>query len=92
MSKGHHYHRNSQVIVMPPTELEAHTLSEGRSGAEEPWLAPCGAKKLWMEYPRKITSIHGENFFLILSEVLIHLALFLSLWAHSEAGGDTGIP
>lgn len=36
MSKGHHYHRNSQVVVMPPTGLEAHTLSEGRSGAEEP--------------------------------------------------------
>lgn len=63
MSKGHHFHRNSQVIVMPLTELEAHTWSEGISGAEEPWLAPCGAKNLWMEYPRKITSIHEENFF-----------------------------
>lgn len=35
--KGHHYHRNSQVTVIPPTELEGtHTHSEGIDRTEEP--------------------------------------------------------
>lgn len=63
MSKSHHCPRNSQVIVMLPPEPEAHTALKEEMGLGSHG-APRGAKKLWMEYPRKITSVHGENYFL----------------------------